>query len=283
MDPENTQAELPASDAMDPATGPADPSPAAADPGEQKPISGFEKRINELTKNWRETERDRDDAKRNADEARRDAQYWRDQALRAQQPQQPAKPAETAVKTLADFEYDDAKYQSYVLEQAEQRAVKAAEKRLKEQQEADTRERRKAEFAKREAAFEKDNPDYRSKTRSPSFAVSDAMAEVFQESEEGPAVALYLANNLGLADTIARLPPLAAARELGRIEAQLVSERKAAKKVSETPPPVPKLEGSGDSTPRPPTTSPESDKLTDDEWVKAEQQRLARKQKRASQ
>lgn len=274
---DETAATNAASDAIAPETQVADSAPAKVEAPEK---DGFTKRIDELTKNWRETERDRDDAKRRADEAARDAQYWRDQALRNQQPPTPAKPAETAIKTLADFEYDDVKYQAYVLEQAELRAVKAAERRLKEQAEQDTRERRKAEFAKREAAFEKDNPDYRSKTRSPSFPVSDAMAEVFAESEEGPAVALYLANNLGLADSIARLPPLAAARELGRIEAQLVSERKAAKKVSEAPPPPPKIEGSGDpGTTGIKATDQDSDKLSDEEWTRRRNKQLARQQR----
>jgi hypothetical protein len=240
---------------------------------------GFTKRIDELTKNWRDTERDRDDASRRADEAARDAQYWRDQALRAQQPQKPAAPAETAVKTLADFEYDDGKYQAYLFEQAESRAVKAAERRLREQSETDARDRRKSEFNKRETEFEKANPDYRSKTRSPSFPVSDAMAEVCQESDEGPAVLLYLANNIPLADQIARMQPLAAARELGRIEAKLIGAREAAAKtVSNAPPPPPKIEGSGDSgTTGIKPTDPDSDKLSDDEWLRRRNKQVARR------
>lgn len=258
----------------------AESAPAGNEPAAPEK-DGFTKRIDELTKNWRDTERDRDDAKRRADEAARDAQYWRDQALRAQQPTEPAKPAETAVKTLADFEYDDVKYQAYLFDQAEARAVKAAEKRLREQQETDARERRKAEFAKRESEFEKANPDYRSKTRSASFPVSDAMAEVCAESEEGPAVLLYLANNLSLADQIARMPPLAAARELGRIEAKLIGAReKAAKTVSEAPPPTPKLEGTGEAgTTGIKASDPESDKLSDEEWTRRRNKQLARQQR----
>src|SRR5690349_1903172 len=103
---------------------------------------GFTKRIDELTKNWRDTERRADEAARSADEARRDAQYWRDQALRAQQPPNAPQAATEEVKTLADFGYDEAKYQTHLIEQVEKRAVKAAEKRLREQQETDTKAKR---------------------------------------------------------------------------------------------------------------------------------------------
>jgi hypothetical protein len=236
---------------------------------------GFSQRIDELTKNWRETER-------RAEEASRDAQYWRDQALRAQQPapQTPTPPAATA-KTLADFEYDESKYQSYLLDQVEQRAVAAAERKLREQQEKDTTERRRTEFQQRESAFEKDTPDYRSKTRSSNFPVSDAMAQACAESEEGPAVLYYLANNLSLAEQISRLPPLAAARELGRIEAKLITAREqAAKKVSEAPPPTPKIEGSGDpGTTGVKATDPDSDKLSDEEWTRRRNKQLAKQQR----
>lgn len=266
---DETAATNAAPDAIAPESQVAESAPAPEKAPEQ---DGFTKRIDELTKNWRETER-------RAEEAARDAQYWRDQALRAQQPQpQPAKPVEQAVKTLADFEYDDVKYQSYLFEQAESRAVKAAEKRLREQQETDAKERRRTEFARREAEFEKANPDYRSKTRSPSFPVSDAMAEVFAESEEGPAVAFYLANNAGLAEQISKLPPLAAARELGRIEAKLIAAReKAAKTVSDAPPPPPKVESVDPGNVSAKPDDPDSDKLSDSEWLRRRNKQVERR------
>lgn len=231
---------------------------------------GFTKRIDELTKNWRETERKALEAERRAEERERDAAYWRDQVLR----QQSSKPEPVQqTKTLADFEYDDSKYQAYLFDQAEQRAVQAAERKLKEQQETDVKERRKATFAQRESEFSKSAPDYREKTRSAIFPVSEAMAEVFAESEEGPAVAYYLANNLDQADRIARMSPLAAARELGRVEAKLIAEReKAAKKVSDAPPPPPKIEGSGD-----PKVEKDPSDMTDAEFAKWRKRQIAQR------
>lgn len=273
---DETAATNAAPEAIAPGSQVAESAPALEKAPEQ---DGFTKRIDELTKNWRDTERKADEATRTAEEARRDALYWRDQALRAQRP--PATPADAPaqVKTLADFEYDEARYQAHLIEQVEQRAVKAAEKRLREQAENDTRAKRRTEFAQRESEFEKANPDYRSKTRSPSFPVSDAMAEISAESDEGPAVLFYLANNPGLADTISKLPPLAAAREMGRIEAKLIGAREAAAKtVSSAPPPPPKVEGTGDAgTGTIRADDPDSDKLSDDEWMRRRNKQVAKR------
>lgn len=256
----------------------AESAPAGTEAAAPKEDS-FTKRIDELTKNWRDTERSRDDAMRSAEEARRDAQYWRDQALRAQPPPATPEVPTGQVKTLQDFEYDEGKYQAYLFKQAEDRAVTAAEKRLREQSESDARTRRQTEFRQRETEFEKANPEYRSKTRSPSFPCSDAMYEVCAESDEGPAVLFYLSNNASLAEQISKLPPTAAAREIGRIEAKLISAREqAAKTVSNAPPPPPKVEGTGDAgngTAKPDDS--ESDKLSDAEWLRRRNKQVERR------
>lgn len=49
--------------------------------------------------------------------------------------------------------------------------------------------------------------------------VSPAMADIIRSSERGPALAYWLAKNPEQAVSIANMPPLLAARELGRIEA----------------------------------------------------------------
>jgi hypothetical protein len=80
---DETAATNAAPEAIAPGSQVAESAPAPEKAPEQ---DGFTKRIDELTKNWRDTERKADEATRTAEEARRDAQYWRDQALRAQQP-----------------------------------------------------------------------------------------------------------------------------------------------------------------------------------------------------
>lgn len=245
----------------------ADPSPAVND-ADEKP-KGVAKRIDELTRNWRE-------------EQRRSEQLMRLLEQQRTQPE-PVKPiADEKPKTLADFEYDEAKFQQYIFDQAEKRASEAAKRELTAAQEREAAERRKASFRSRSAEFAKTVEDFESVAYAPGLPISADMAEVIQDSDDGPALLFHLGKNPDIAEKIAQLPPKAAARELGKIEARLAYEREKAKEkpvVSKAPPPPPKVEGS-DPAPRISTTDPDSDKLSDDEWVKAELARLKRKANR---
>lgn len=244
----------------------ADPSPAVndADDSKQTP-KGVGKRIDELTRNWRETERDRD--------------YWRDLAMRGQPSQQqqtqPPQDDETP-KTLADFEYDEVKYQAYVFEQAEKRAVKAARGELSADQERQAAQRRKDSFRSRSTEFAKTVEDYDSTVRNPRLHITADMAEVIEDSEDGPALAYHLGKNPDVADRIAQLPPKAAARELGKIEARLAVEREAAKaakeaaRISNTPAPPPKVGSDAQVEKKDPA------QMSDDEWF-ATQKRSRKK------
>lgn len=240
----------------------ADPSPAVE--SDEKP-KGVGKRIDELTRNWRETERDRD--------------YWRELALRNQSPQPKAEPsqpvADEKLKTLADFEYDDAKYQSYIFEQAERRSVDAAKRVLEQERTQQTAAQRKASFQSRSAEFAKTVEDFSEVVSNPRLHISPAMAEAIQDSDDGPALAYHLGKNPDVADKIAQLPATAAARELGRIEARLAYEREKAKEkpVSKTPPPPPKVDGTD------PAVEKDPDQMTADEWLKWREKQIAKKRK----
>lgn len=219
---------------------------------EPDPVDKVRSRIDELTRLRREAERDRD--------------FYREQALRLQQPQEKAtEPAPVSKsKTLADFQYDEGQYQEYLFQEAEKRAVTAAEKRLREQQEKDTANRRKSEFERKEADFAKTVDDYHEVTRSASLPVTAEMAQVIAESDDGPALAYYLGKNIAIAEQISSMPPLAAARELGRIEMKLAAEREKAKEkpVSKAPPPTPKLEAAEADFEKNP------DEMSIEEWKK---------------
>lgn len=242
----------------------ADPSPAVTD-ADDKP-KGVGKRIDELTRNWRETERDRD--------------YWRDLAMRNQPSQpkaEPSEPAEEKLKTLADFEYDDAKYQSYIFDEAQKRAVKAARGELTADQERQAAQRRKESFRGRSTDFAKTVEDYDSTVRNPRLHITADMAEVIEDSDDGPALAYHLGKNPEVADKIAQLPPKAAARELGKIEARLAYEREKAKEakanVSKAPPPPPKVDAVE------PAIEKEPDQMSDTEWLAMRNKQVTRKRK----
>lgn len=262
-----TTAVLPAPDGdTEPPQG-AESAPAVTNADEEttKVLDPVQKRIDELT-------RRRYDAERRAEEVARDRDHWRDQVQRAQKPE-PAPELQAAGKTLADFGYDEAKYQTYLFAEARNEAVKAAREELTREQQTTQARRRETEFATREQKFSKDLPDYFEVTRG-QVPITPEMADVIKESDIGPALAYHLGKNPDVAASIAQLNPLQAARELGRLEAKLAEKPKASA-VSNAPPPAPRLGGSGDTGGSVKADSPDSDKLSDAEWNRLRQRQLA--------
>ncbi len=274
---EQALVETPAPDAIAPETdeveGQAESSPAVNDADESsdpKP-KGVQKRIDELTRNWREAER-------------------REAALLAmlERQQSPAKPDPVVEEKpkpapkLEDFNYDEAAYQAALFQHVKDEAARAAREELQQERAREKEQAKKQTFRQRETDFAKANSDYLTLTRDPSLPFTRGLLELVSESEKGPDLLYHLAKNRDAAERIAGLSPVAAAREIGRLEAMFekpVPAPAPKPAISKAPPPPPKIEAT-DSTPRVSTTSAESDKLSDDEWVKAERARLARKVKR---
>jgi len=246
----------------------ADPSPAVNDTDDiATKAKGVGKRIDELTRNWRETERDRD--------------HWRELALKQTQPQQRTEPeASVTEKTLADFEYDEVKYQRYLKDEVSKTAVEAARRELKAEQERNAGAQRKVSFVARETEFAKSVDDYDAITRNPRLPITEAMVEVVEDSDDGPALLYHLGKNPDITAKLAQLPPIAVARELGKIEARLAYERERAKeasKVSKAPAPPPKVDGLEPSIGNVKPDSPDSDKLSDDEWARRRNKQVSRR------
>ena len=271
MEDTDTQVEIPAPDANVPETevteSVADPSTAKADENKET-VSKVQSRFDELTKHRREAERDRD--------------YWRDQALRNQIPLPKAEPQpveDAPLKTEADFDYDSVKYQRYILSEAKNGAVEAAKRELQAERDRYTISHREASFVNRSQEFAKTVEDFDAVVRNPTLRISDAMAEIIKESDDGPALAYHLGKNPEMADRIAQLPPTAAARVLGKIEAKLEYEREKAKdkQVSKAPPPTPKVDAV-ESSQRVTPDDPASDTAFDsEEWAKRRNKQIAKR------
>lgn len=262
--PDESQQGQPAPDAnVDPSTV-ADSSPAAANTGEsqRRPDDGFTRRIDELTRDWRTEQRAHESTRSELDRARRELEQLR----------QPPKQQEVGSKTLADFEFDDQRYGAYLREEATRAAREAAQAEFASQREREMSQRRTAQFAEKQKAFAKDTQDYHSVVSNPAFTQSEALVAEIMESDEGPAIAYYLGNNLDIAARLNALPPVAVAREVARIEARLVGEREKAKaaknQIPAGNPPPPKLEGGGDPGTTVRVDSAESDSLSDAEWAR---------------
>ena len=247
----------------------ADSSPAVtdADDSAQPKKTGAERRIDELTRLRRDAERDRD--------------HWRQQAQRqTPAPQEAAKPEATvAAPRLEDFEYDESKYQAAVLKHATTEAARLVREELRQEREREQGETRQRTFKSREDELAKKHTDYHEVTRDDTLPVSKVMAEIIRESDIGPELLYHLANNRDEAERIYALPAMAAALALGRITAKLEVPASAPvqKPVSKAPPPPPKIEGT-DATVRVDSTDPNSDKLSDAAWFKAEEARVKRQQ-----
>lgn len=260
------------SPATDKATeSPADDASKTARDDEGKFLSPkVQKRIDHLT--WEK-----------AQEAR-EKEYWRAQALQVQQAAKPAEPPAppAARPKLADFEYDESRYEAAVVEFTRAEARAAAEAVLAERENESAAKAKAQTFKERESAFKAETPDYESVAY---YApISNEVAELVKESESGPELAYYLGKNPEIAQTLSQLPERAAAREIGKIEARLAFQKEAAKAapppaVSKAPPPPPRIEASNSEMPVR-TTDASGDSLTDDEWVRAERQRINKLRKR---
>lgn len=226
---------------------PADSSP------EKEESKGVQKRLDEITRARREAERERD--------------YYRKLAEESQKVE-PIKPTETPVdKTLEDFGYDEGKYQSYLMQTVETRAVEAAKAELERARTQETTLKRQVAHSEKEDAYAKEADDYYQITRSENFPFTESMAQLTMEMEHGPEVTHYLAKNHDISEKIARLPDMQAAIEMGRLEERLVTQRKQkGPSVTNAPEPAPKLKATNASVNVSPSSG-DSDSLSTEEWL----------------
>lgn len=198
------------------------------------------------------------------EQARREAEFYRAQAL--QQPKPQPEPPAAKLPTLEEHGYDEAKYQAALIQYATQQAERVVEERLSKAEQQRAEQARVESFATRQREFMKATPDFEAKVlRDPTLPITEAMRDVIVDSESGPELAYYLANNRETASAIAHLPPHLAARELGRIEARLEAQKEAAKRppVSKAPPPPPTV----DSTEADVAKNPLDESMSMREWM----------------
>ena len=119
--------------------------------------------------------------------------------------------------------------------------------------------------------------DFEQVAYNPNLRITTVMAETIQTSDVGPDVAYYLGSNPKEADRISRMPPILQAKEIGRIEATLVSNPPV-KKSSSAPTPISPVTARSNGTSTYDTTDPRSIKsMTTSEWIAAERARQVKK------
>jgi beta-glucosidase-like glycosyl hydrolase len=119
--------------------------------------------------------------------------------------------------------------------------------------------------------------DFEQVAYNPKLPITNVMAETIQSSDVGPELAYYLGSNPKEAERISRMTPLSQAKEIGKIEAKLVSSPPV-KKTTSAPAPISPVTARSSGSTAYDTTDPRSTKtMTDSQWIEAERRRQQKK------
>lgn len=215
---------------------------------------GAEKRIKDLVAKHRTAERE--------------AAYWKGVAEGKVKPQETPR-QETAPKgkpTIDQFENYDEYIEALTDWKVEQRfeASKTETTKTKEQE---RREARIKSFNERITEAADEDPDIMEYYQDDTLPISQSMGEIIMDSEAGPQLLKYLGENRKEATRISRLSPLAAAKELGKIEDKILNPTKVeTKKVSQAPEPITPVK------PRGKVTDPTDDNADISDFIRARNQ-----------
>lgn len=265
---------------LNPTTEAADAQPVETT--EPEPATGGEKPPepvrDKVQERFDKITREKYDALRRADQLE-----YRLQQLESRLQEAPkAEVAKPQVPSLEAVGYDEARYQQAIIEFARAEAKAAAMAEFQTLTRAQQEKAKVSDFERRQSEFAASTPEYVEKVlQNPELPISQAMAEVIRESDVGPQVALWLANNPDKASEIARLPPTQAAREIGRIEARVETAKSVPKPVvSQAPPPPTKIDATEPAA-KIDLESADADKLSDAEWTRRRNLQEQRKREAA--
>jgi hypothetical protein len=119
--------------------------------------------------------------------------------------------------------------------------------------------------------------DFEQVAYNPKLPITNVMAETIQSSDVGPELAYYLGSNPKEADRISRMTPLSQAKEIGKIEAKLVSSPPM-KKTTSAPAPISLVTARSNGVSTYDTTDPRSTKtMTTSQWIEADRKRQMKK------
>lgn len=223
----------------------AKPDPEATKPEEAKPeepAKPEEKKEDPIPKG---VQKRIDRAVREKYEAQAEAKMLKERLDRIEQninqQQRVANPIDNSEPRIDNF--DD--FDKYVAAKAEWIASKKINETLQERERRIAEERVSTAHAKtvdswnqRLAEATAEMPDFTEVIESSDVPMSDFMRDAIIDSDLGPKVAYWLANNPDEAKKIASMSPLATVKAIGRIEERLESQAKAPKKPTGAPAPL---------------------------------------------
>lgn len=189
-----------------------------------------------------ETEADKPRKRNGYDRLRRKNQYLQSEILRLRE--EASKPAETDDKAPKeeDFGGDWGKFiaatTAYEARKVIREELSAKEKQANQSRVAELQTEVLSEFEERTEAFKAKAPDFDDvieKFTESGGKFSDTVRDLVLDSEDGPALAYFLAKNPKITKDLNSLTPLQAAKQLGQIEASLSRPQR---KATSAPPPV---------------------------------------------
>ena len=201
-----------------------DASPGESAPPKDEDESPAQKRIRQLT--WKQRE-----AERRAEEAERKAQELE---ARLNQPK-----GDSELKVPLESEFDsDSDYRAAMDRYFSERTKAEMSRYQGEQTEAQKRAAQQTAlngYREKVAAYAADNPNFIEDIQRAEYKITEAIQEALVSSDKPAELTHYLAKNPDHALKIAQMGPVAAARELAKVEYKLET---ASRKVSNAPPPT---------------------------------------------
>jgi hypothetical protein len=165
---------------------------------------------------------------------------------------------------------------AYAQALAEKKAQEMIQRRDMERQQSELLEG----YAEREETARDKYEDFESVVYNPNLRITTLMAQTIQASDIGPDIAYYLGSNPKEANRIAQLPPLLQAKEIGKLEAKLVTDPPVVRKSTKAPDPIAPVNASRSNAPKYDTTDPRSvGAMSVGDWIDAERQRQIRAMK----
>lgn len=244
---------------------PADPEPANVAPAD--PAA-------ELVKKENKTQKRIDQITKEKHEARAEAEYWRKVATGEIVPpkqQEITQPVQTGKPQLENFEtyedYTEALTDWKIDQREADKQTKAEQRTIAEKRQTVA----EANAARIEAAKETYD-DYDDVTANlSSIMVPQVTIEAMQESEVSADLFYYLGKNLAEAKRLQTLSIPAQLREIGKIEAKLEKKPAETKRISKAPTPINPTGANGEVV-----AKKDPADMTDEEWLTAERNRLAK-------
>ena len=198
--------------------------------------------------------------------AREDAAYWRGQAEAKKEPEKVAQPEPVNNGPTPD---QFATYEDYLDARADFRAEQkyktleaAKEQKAKDDATKAAEEKEEQTFKSKVEEFKAKTPDFEDTVRNPDLRISKVMYEAMRETEVGPQIAYHLGKNPQEAARIAGLSPIAAIKEIGKLEAKFSKEPAPTvqtKTISDAPEPPSIVQGTANG-------QKDESKMTDTEW-----------------